>query len=210
MQEEILFSFNKELAGGEQLLWSGQPQQGLILRRSDALFIPLSLLLCGLAFWLEGWIVSLLWQVLTLGEGSNLGLVIMAVLFFLALLCLPLALLGVFLLAGRFFFDRFRRRKTFYALTNLRVIILSTILKRRVRSIALDKKISARLALHSGGRGSIFLNVDAFLWWVLVGPPWWIPFWPDVEVYQPPFLERITPPGEVFEQMERIVKGKMD
>jgi hypothetical protein len=194
-----------ELAPDEHLLWSGQPQQGIFLRRSDALFIPLSLLLCILAFGLEGWILSFLVQVAALHDNSSLGMGIALVLVVLALLCLPLVALAVFLLIGRFFFDRTRRQKTFYALTNRRILIISTILKKRVRSIPLQQKPSLRLAQHPNGTGSIYLNVDAFLWWVLVGPPWWIPFLVDVEVYQPPFLERIPSAGQVYQQLQQLL-----
>jgi hypothetical protein len=194
---------SSELNPDEQLLWSGQPQAGIILRRSDWLFIPISVLLCGLACGLEGWILSFIWQIIALRDNSSLAGVITLVLVVLALLILPFVFLGLFLVIGRFFFDRLRRRKTFYALTNGRILIISTILKKRVRSIALDQKPNVRLAQHPNGKGSIYLNMDAFLWWVLVGPPWWIPFWVDVEAYQPAFLERIDSAAQVFEQIKQ-------
>jgi hypothetical protein len=203
MTESIESLLLHELTPGEQLLWSGQPQQGLLLRRSDGIFIPLSLLLCGLAMGLEGWILNFLWQVFVLRDESSLAGVIILALVVLALLCLPLLLLGVFLMIGRFFFDRLRRQKTYYALTNQRILIISTIFKKRVRTIALQANLNPRLAQHPNGRGSIYLNVDAILWWVLMGPPWWIPFWVDVEAYQPPFLERITPATQVYEQIKQ-------
>jgi hypothetical protein len=155
----------------------------------------------GLAISLEGMIVYWIFRVMEVGD-SNLGNEIMLILVILALICLPMALLGLFLIFGRFFFDRLRRKKTWYAFTQQRVLIGSTILKTRVRSYMLDKKLQLRLTNHPNGRGTLYFNVDIFLWWVLVGPPWWIPFWPDVEVYQPPCWERIEDASAVCERLK--------
>ena len=201
MAQTMQSSFQKILSPEETLQWIGQPQQGFILRRSDWLFIPLSLILGGLAISMEGWIIYWIFRVLAVGD-SNLGNEIMLILVILALICLPIVLLGLFLIFGRFFFDRARRKKTWYAFTQQRVLIGSSMLKNRVRSYKLDKKLQLRLTNHPNGRGTLYFNADVFLWWVLVGPPWWIPFWPDVEVYQPPCWERIENASAIWEWLK--------
>jgi hypothetical protein len=204
MAESLDAFFEKDLTPGEKILWSGKPQQGFLRRGSDLLYVPISLVICGLALWLEGWIISLLWQVYSLGDGSTTAQLIMGTLFLCGVVVMPLVLIGLFLAAGRFGFDRLRRRKTFYLLTEKRVLICSTLLKRRVRSITLDNKLKTRLIRHSGGRGSITLTADIWIWWILVGPAWWIPFWPDVEVYQAPFLERIEDAERVYQKIREL------
>lgn len=197
-----------QLNPGEKILWKNRPQQGFLLRRSDSFFIPLSVLLCGLSCWLEGWIINLLVNAAPILSDPT-GMLLFAIMAFFAILCLPLVLIGLFLVAGRFFFDRQRRKKTLYVLSNQRVIIGTSIIKHRIRSIGLEK-IRPRLEIRQDGRGTVFLDVDAFLWWIFVGPPWWFPLWPDVEVYQPPFLERIESPDEVFEMLKSAIASVGD
>jgi len=198
MVEDINAHFVTELNPGEQILWSGQPQQGFILRRSDLILIPASLLVGALVLPLEIAVIGMAWQLAQMGDHSQTATLILGALLAFALFGLPFVVLAGFLLLGRFWFDRLRRRKTFYAFTQQRVLICSTILKRRIRSVALDQKIKVTLTPHPHGIGSLYLNMDVYLWWWLMGPPWWLPFWLDVEVYQPPFVERIADAAQVY------------
>jgi hypothetical protein len=44
--------FSNELNPGEKMIWTGQPQQSLLLRSSDIFVIPFNLFFCGFAiFW---------------------------------------------------------------------------------------------------------------------------------------------------------------
>ena len=207
MQADPETLFTPEQAPGETLLWSGQPQQGFLLRRSDLIWVPISLAAGGLSVAVEGWLVWTLWQVLQLGDHSSMGLFILVGLGVLALVGLVLVLLAAFLVLGRFWFDSLRRQKTFYALTDRRVMICSTIIKKRIRSVALDPKIKVILAPHANRSGSIYLNSDVYAWWLLMGPPWWLPLWPDVEAYQPPFVERIAQAEEVYKQIKQLTRA---
>jgi len=194
-----------DLAPGEDILWCGQPQQGLLLRRSEGLWIPVSLLTGLLVFPAEGWLVSLLWKVVDVHDYSTAGMAILFVLGGIVLLGLLFVLAAGYLLLGRFAYDSLRRRKTFYALTNRRVIICSTILNRRIRSIPLDRKLKMTLVNNTGGRGSLYLSAEVVIWWMILGPSWWLPIWPDVEVYHPPFLERIENAGELYQQINKLI-----
>jgi hypothetical protein len=185
----------------ETLLWEGAPQQGLILRRSDILFFPLALCLSLLAVAWEGF--ALVGLVKGLGVG-DLPVWMPASLIVLLLLGLPFFLLAVFLLAGRFYYDRQRRRCTHYLLSNQRIVIVSGMFKKRNRrSIPLTAIKHLSLHPHAGQRASIHFSPDTWLWWIMLGPVWWFPLWVDVEAYQPPVFERIEEGETVFQLIKQ-------
>jgi hypothetical protein len=82
------------------------PQQGLVLRASDAFVIPFSLLWGGFAIY---------WEALAFQTGAPV---------FFKLWGIPFVVIGLYLIAGRFFLEAWRRRRTVYALTSARVVIV--------------------------------------------------------------------------------------
>ena len=98
-------ALQRQLAAGEQILWQGKPRQGLMLRSADAYLVPFSLLWCGFVIFWE-------WNVIRLG----------APLLF-KLWGIPFVLVGLYLVAGRFFTDARRRAHTHYVLTTERLLI---------------------------------------------------------------------------------------
>lgn len=47
MSESLINQLGQALNSGEKVIWSGQPQQGLVLQTSDSLMIPFSLMWGG-------------------------------------------------------------------------------------------------------------------------------------------------------------------
>jgi len=138
-------SIREVLDPGERLLWSGRPQQGLLLRSSDWLYIPLSLLWCGFA---------VAWEALQVLTGGSL---------FFVLWGIPFVLAGLYLVVGRFFADARRRKKTYYAVTERRILIVPGPARRRVKSIDLKSVSESRLIARRDGRGTIELwDVDEY------------------------------------------------
>lgn len=119
--DPLLFNFQseiqRELGPGEKLLWSGQPRQGLRLNAADALAIPFCLIWCGFAVFWETSVIK--------GHAP----------LFLKLWGVPFVLIGLYLVFGRFFLDARMRARTFYAVTNNRLIIVTHDFSRRVRSL---------------------------------------------------------------------------
>jgi hypothetical protein len=136
LQQEI----SRELTGGERLLWSGQPRQGLMVRASDAVVIPFSLFWAGFAFF---------WEATALRENTPL---------LFKLWGIPFVLIGIYFVAGRFFADAWMRKRTAYGVTNQRVIIVTTFRKRNVQSIALRSVPETSLSESGDGSGTITLG----------------------------------------------------
>lgn len=129
-----------ELGTGEHLLWNGMPGQGLRLRASDTFAIPFSLMWGGFAFF---------WEYSVTKEAN-------APLFF-DLWGIPFCLIGIYIIAGRFLVDRYRRSKTIYGLTNHRILIVSG---RKTRTLALPLRNEISLNENSDGTGTILFGPD--------------------------------------------------
>jgi hypothetical protein len=132
------------LEPGERLIWSGRPPRGLMLRGSDAFAIPFSFVWCAFAVFWE-------WNVITRHA---------PVLF--VLWGAPFIAVGLYLVAGRFAVDVWRRSRTVYGVTDRRVLILTRAGQRDLRSLGLAGV--TEIGLHEGpsGRGTLTFGLDLF------------------------------------------------
>jgi hypothetical protein len=134
---ETQSEIQRELSSGEKLLWSGQPRRGLRLNIADVFVIPFSLVWCGFAIF---------WET-TVFKGQ-------APLLF-KLWGVPFVVVGLYLVFGRFFVDAWMRARTFYGVTNERLIIVNGGFSRRVRSLPWPSLPPATLTERGGGGGTI-------------------------------------------------------
>ena len=133
----IADSISAQLDPSERVLWAGQPQQGVMLRGSDAFMIPFSLLWGGFAFYWE-------WSVL---QSDAPG--------FFVLWGIPFVVMGIYIIVGRFFVDAWQRSKTHYAVTSERIMIVDGLFKTTVRSAQLSGLTEMALSEQLGGMGTI-------------------------------------------------------
>jgi len=164
------------LADGEHPLWWGRPRQGFVLRKSDALAIPLSLLWFGFAIF---WEISAL-RSSAPGLFGVLGVVFVA--------------LGIYMVAGRFVVDARQRASTFYAVTPQRVLIVSGPSSRTVNALNLKTLGDLPVTETSGGEGTISFG-PKHLFETLFGPA----FWPGTRQHAGPCFDLIPHAKSIFE-----------
>lgn len=144
---ELMDRFRDEMEPGERIIWSGQPQQGLMLRPGDAFTIPFSLLWGGFAFF---------WEFNVVAGGAP---------FIFMIWGIPFVLIGIYMILGRFFVDSAQRRRTYYALTNQRVIIISGLFGQNTKSLLLGQLPEINITTRKNGKGTItFGSVQPMSW----------------------------------------------
>jgi hypothetical protein len=126
-----------QLSPGESLLWSGQPKQGFIFRFADVYF----LFMIGF---------GLLWATLVLRTGGFPQ--------FVALFAIPNVLWGLYGISGRYFVDSKRRAKTYYGITNDRIIIVWGLFNKKLKSLPLRTLPEISLDEKANGTGTIYLR----------------------------------------------------
>jgi hypothetical protein len=174
----------KHLESGEHVLWAGSPRQGLFFRKSDAFQIPFSLMWGGFAIF---------WEASVLRSGAPL---------FFALWGIPFVAIGLYMIFGRFWVDAKSRSATAYALTDRRVLIISGILSRSVKSMPL--RTLSELTLEEGrdSTGTIMFGSANPLMMFAGGTSW-----PGGRRYQPPAFEAIVGANEVYRRIREAQKA---
>jgi hypothetical protein len=118
-----------------------------------------------------------------------------------ALFCIPFVLVALFLMVGRFLFDATSRRRTFYALTNERALIVSGMWSRQTTSIELRALRETHLSLRASGLGTITFGR---------GPTWLRGVsWPKSPRYVPPAFDGI-PDAAAVEALIRKAQRAVD
>lgn len=144
----------QELGRSEQLLWAGRSREGWVLRAADVFLIPFSIMWCGFAIF---------WEATAVAEGAPL---------FFTLWGIPFILVGLYILFGRFWVDALQRATTTYGVTSERVVIVSGVLARSVKSLDIDALSDVSLTEWSGGAGTITFGVVPFMCWWYPGAGW--------------------------------------
>jgi hypothetical protein len=133
----------KEFSTNERPLWRGRPRQGLMLRGADVLIVPFSLMWGGFA---------LFWEYSVISADAPL---------MFRLWGIPFVLVGLYMIAGRFFLDAWQRAKTEYAVTSDSVIIRSGLFSPQLKTLDLRSLGEFSLTENGKGEGTITFGVSA-------------------------------------------------
>jgi hypothetical protein len=119
---------SSELLPGETIQWTGRPNPSVIFHQEDWLVIPFSLMWGGFAiFWLLG--ASGIWDIFTNRPTHTFQ-------YFGLIWGTPFVVVGQYMIWGRFVYRRWKKQRTYYALTNRRALIIEEGLRNRASSSA--------------------------------------------------------------------------
>lgn len=169
-----------ELGRDERLLWSGMPRQGLHLRPSDWYLVPFSLMWGGFAIFWEYMVIS----------GGAPG--------FFWIWGIPFVLIGLYLIFGRFFADSYQRARTYYGVTDQRVLIRSGFFNSRITSIAVQNLGEFSLTERSDRSGSITFGTPNATY-----PAWWGSSWPGTS-------NRLAPAFDLIDDVRQVYNAIRD
>lgn len=128
------------LTPDETLLWKGHPEKG-------NLFLPSDLFISFFGLFFLGF--SLFWEFGVIQTGNT----------FMILWGVPFILIGCFLTFGRFLYKAYLRNKTFYAVTNKKLIIRSG----RRTTIYHGKDLPPMtIHIHGDGNGTILFTETTY------------------------------------------------
>lgn len=136
--------FSQFLQKGETLLWAGQPKGGIIIEKDDK-----PLMIAGMIF--------IVFMSLIMLIGFQLYSISTSVGILLVLLVLPFMLLGFYLLIGRLLIDKQNRSRTFYGLTEKRLLLKSRLPMAKIQSISITLLTEMNIVENRDGTGTISL-----------------------------------------------------
>lgn len=186
--DDLTVGLQSTLEAGEWLLWSGQPKQGLLFRPSDLLLVPFSLMWGGFAIF---------WECMALHITSRGGHSPGAIQYVMPLWGIPFVLVGLYLIGGRFFTDRIVREKTIYGVTDRRVILISGLFSRSVRSLDLRNLPEITLTERSDGSGTIAFGGGGYGGYTPFGQS--MQGWPGAGRNLPPSFDLIPSAKSVYD-----------
>src|SRR5579871_1105099 len=141
-------AIRQEIQSGESVVWAGRPELKVIFNKEDLFAIPFSLLWGGFALFWEAGVTGIL-------ASSRYPYVHIHVPLFLALWGIPFVLVGQYFIWGRFFYAAWLKEKTFYAVTDRRVLVVQNGFKRQMASAYLDALPNLTKEVRGDGIGTI-------------------------------------------------------
>ena len=145
------------LLEGERTIWTGQPDPSRLVSSGDWYLVPFSLMWGGFAIF---WEASALGIFNSFKGGAPL---------LLALFGVPFVVIGQYLIWGRFFYKRWDRKRTIYAVTTQRILILR---RSRLQALFVAQLPPITQSTRADGSGSLVFGMAPFGQWGNNGMEW--------------------------------------
>jgi len=156
--EDATMTIQAELVGGESIAWMGQPNPRVVFHKQDLFLIPFSLLWGGFAIFWEGGVAGF-WN-----HGSRNGAWIFGMIW-----GIPFVVIGQYLIWGRFIYDLWLKRRTFYAVTNRRVIVVQKGWSKKIVGAYLDSLPALTKEGSDQGTGTLSFAPSSSSSWGFTG-----------------------------------------
>lgn len=132
--------FQKDLTIGEKILWTGQPEPFIIFTKADIFLIPFSI------FWFGFVLFAAIKDTSFIFSFPFIGL------FFL--------IIGFYMSIGRFIFKVLKKKKTYYAFTDKRILVLSDFLGKNLQAAYINTLPVINKSANREGNGSIIFGAQ--------------------------------------------------
>jgi hypothetical protein len=116
---------------------------------------------------------------------------------------IPFIVIGIHMVVGRFFVDIYQRSQTYYGVTDRRVLILSGIFAREVKTISLHNLNETSLTERADGSGDI-----AFGSLGQMSMAWRGSGWPGMERKMVPMFEAVDNVRQVYDLIQQAQRDK--
>jgi hypothetical protein len=114
---------------------------------------------------------------------------------------IPFVAIGLYLIFGRFFVDSRIRARTYYGVTNERIIIITGLVSQQIKSLQLRTLTDVSLTQRSDGSGTIAFGQPLTAFATTGGG------WPGGGRFAPPAFEMIERAKEVYDTIRIAQKS---
>lgn len=142
--------FRDELRKDEKILWTGGPDPKVLFTVADLFFLPFGLIWTGMLVWMLSGIVS--------GPGGNSSSAPPPLWFFI-----PFMAAGFWILIGRFMYKVWKKKRTHYAVTDKRILIVTRSFGKHVRTAYLNTIPGITRSIGAKGIGTVRFG-NSSLW----------------------------------------------
>jgi hypothetical protein len=148
IQSDAQDKLRQDLLNGEEILWTGQPDPSVLFTQEDIFLVPFSLLWGGFAICIAGLVVYTAFRHPENVHYSNYSWIAWPILsIFIAF--------GLYMIFGRFIYKRYKKRHTYYAVTNKRVLVLTEVRRSDLRAVRFCGIPVLNKDIRSSGTGNI-------------------------------------------------------